>query len=131
MKPVDMTVLPSPDTVGDCFRCCIASILELRADEVPHFYESRSESIATKLIQDWLEPRGFRFLQIGLETNSYFILEDYLKFHHTVTGKSPRNQGLYHSVVGFGPEIVHDPHPSRAGIIHDDGIFIVGILCKI
>lgn len=33
---------------------------------------------------------------------------------YIANGMSPR--GLYHSIVAQGGEMIHDPHPSRAGI---------------
>jgi hypothetical protein len=40
LKPVDMAHMESGvpgSTPGDCFRCCVATILGLSRDEVPHF----------------------------------------------------------------------------------------------
>jgi len=33
-----------------------------------------------------------------------------------LAGKSPRGD-FAHAVVGWGMQVVHDPHPSRAGIV--------------
>lgn len=40
MKPVNCTVKDDPanGSYGDCVRACVASILEMESDQVPHFY---------------------------------------------------------------------------------------------
>lgn len=39
--------------------------------------------------------------------------------YHEISGPSPRGNGVYHAVVGRNGEVVHDPHPSRAGLAGD------------
>lgn len=135
MKPVDMTTVHEPpDSIGDCFRCCIASILELPPEDVPHVYDSegwRDESgkVGMQRLQDFLRERGFRFLEIEWEADALPNWKEQLAFHHTLSGISPR--GNQHAVVGYGGQMVHDPHPSRAGIAPENGNFRVGIICKL
>jgi hypothetical protein len=45
MKPIDQEFMHDPEKgiIGDCFRACIASILELDINEVPHFYRDHKE----------------------------------------------------------------------------------------
>jgi hypothetical protein len=35
-----------PHTMGDCFRACVASILELPYEEVPHFMDPKANDPA-------------------------------------------------------------------------------------
>jgi hypothetical protein len=61
----------------------------------------------------WLLPRGF--YPVGFESSSYTIAG-----LHILSGQSPRrrdDKAALHSVVARGCEIVHDPHPSRDGIL--------------
>jgi hypothetical protein len=48
-------------------------------------------------------------------------LARYLKLdenvYHQISGPSPRGQGIWHAVVGCNGQIVHDPHPSKAGLL--------------
>jgi hypothetical protein len=120
MKPVDQIVFE--DNKGDCFRACVASILELPLEEVPNFTEW---SDMYKAAEEWFSTKGFKLYSLHVKDHVllddiFFMCSDYC----ILGGKSPRlTQGgsvKYHSVVarahGWGLEIVHDPHPSRAGL---------------
>ncbi len=40
MTPLTQRYLHNPpETYGDCYRACIASLLDLGLDDVPHFYD--------------------------------------------------------------------------------------------
>ena len=105
MKPVTQTIFTAPG--GDCMAACVASILDLPLDAVPNpqgedsawflewvaFLAPYNLSILTFLDGgDWI-PRGYSIL----------------------CGKSPRGD-WNHAVVCFDGEMVHDPHPSGAGV---------------
>lgn len=122
MTPVDQTITGEK---GDCFRACLASILDLPTLEVPHFFaESDDMHGATKA---WLAPRGITFLPM------YFLNPEALQYTHfgfsgycILGGYGPRRneRGDHreHAVVGrilpFGAEMVHDPHPDRSGLLN-------------
>lgn len=62
--------------IGDCFKCCVASLLELDYDDVPNFIESRSWfSDAVKFLKEkeyelsykWLFNPNFRYLENAKE----------------------------------------------------------------
>jgi hypothetical protein len=119
-------------TVGDCWRCCIASILELPYEAVPHFVanEVRGESDSYwNDTQEFLREQRFVLASFALwGTNTPFLrfgIEE-PRFHFTAPGhwiaavKSPRfiedGEPGSHVVVMNGSSIVYDPHPQR-----DDG----------
>ena len=135
MTPVDMTITHDPpNSIGDCFRCCIASILELAAEDVPHFYDGEaffdeSGVVGLQRLQDWLAKRGLHFLEIEWKADYLHNWDKQLSFHYTMSGISPR--GHQHAVVGFGGKMVHDPHKSRAGIAPENGMYRIGIICKL
>lgn len=110
MKPVDQTVFTVPG--GNCFSACVASLLEIPIDAVPYFMGDKPpgepEDWFGRLL-DWLRPRGYWAIPLpvgnGWKPEGLCIL----------SGKSPR--GDYdHCVIARGLDVVHDPHPSRAGI---------------
>jgi hypothetical protein len=109
---------------GDCFRTCIASILDLDPESVPNFCER--DTWYEDCVQ-WLKKRGIGvmyFEERGHTVNCYAI----------VSGRSPRWKQMaeqhpdvdpskfLHSVVawlgdyGEKDEPVHDPHPDNAFI---------------
>lgn len=110
MKPVDQEFLSDPENgvIGDCVRACVASILSLPIAEVPHFVAERSATWAAYL-DEWLWDLGYEIRILGHEENpDYPIL---------VVGGSPRSPHISHMVIMNKGVVVHDPHPSRAGIV--------------
>lgn len=122
MKPVDQTVFTVPG--GNCFSACVASLLELPLEDVPYFMGDEppdQPSAWFEQLSDWLRPRGWWAIPIpignGWKPEGLCIL----------SGKSPRGD-FDHCVVAHGLEVVHDPHPSRAGLeSHKDVVVLVPI----
>lgn len=106
MKPTDQNKFGVPG--GNCFSACIASILELPIQEVPYFMSDdiHGREWIIKL-GNWLRPRGLYPMVLSAGAKVPGV--------HIIHGQSPRGEGT-HAVVGIGESIVHDPHPSRAGI---------------
>jgi hypothetical protein len=111
MIPVDQEFLHKPEegSIGDCMRACLASVLELPISAVPHFaklYPTAPEF--WNELMDWVELQGYDFSHVVplscIDPERFYI----------VGGPSPRSGR--HAVVSKGMDIVHDPHPSRAGL---------------
>lgn len=105
MRPIDQTKFGVPE--GNCFAACVASLLRLPIDAIellPH------DGTWFDAFTRWLRPRGLYPIIVGYgdewTPSGFYIL----------SGQSPRGDFL-HSVVAKGRSIVHDPHPSRAGIL--------------
>lgn len=128
MKPVDQTILHDPPrSHGDCFRCVIASILELPPDDVPHFSEQAKDSAdERRLLREWLAPRGLAYFEIEWKMEFLENWKSEFAFHHVLSGVTVR--GTRHACVGFAGEVVHDPHPSKAGLLPDDGKLLLGFI---
>ena len=125
MTPVDMPILHDPENgaIGDCFRCCIATLLDLPVNEVPHFAEKdwgkTKDYTWFADLTAWLATRGFAFFElgpIGDDHGKWFdgLAPSGFDVHHVVSGMSPR--GFRHSVVARNGVTIHDPHPSRGGL---------------
>ncbi|HEY2512770.1 MAG TPA: hypothetical protein VGI39_18010 [Polyangiaceae bacterium] len=105
MKPVDQTTFGHPG--GNCFSACVASLLDLSIDDVPYFMGSEAwfEGFLA-----WLKPFGFWAMTVRIEAaeqwrpGGLFILG----------GRSSRGS---HAVIAEGTSLVHDPHPSREGLV--------------
>lgn len=146
MKPVDQTLMLERGEPGDCYRACIASILELSIEEVPHFtleacrlagadIDARPFSFAAliplksqvtenerRLTDEWLNARGKRL--VWPTKREDFPSEGYC----IVSGISARDGSVQHACVADLSTlkidenghaeiwIAHDPHPSRKGI---------------
>lgn len=130
MIPVDQTVFD--DGYGNCLSACVASILELPIADVPNFRESPEPESA---LRTWLAQRGWSVFQYTVAT-----ADDLASTHFNtgpgvyviLGGAGPRTnaQGRpkQHAVVGraagYGVKIVHDPHPSRLGLVGDEHRFV-------
>lgn len=108
---------------GDCMRACVATILEITLDEVPHFALFKWWEQALDLwvaghvpgynvdrydaTTAWGDRRGHRG-----DTVARYMLG----------GTSPR--GVKHVVVAEAGETVWDPHPSRAGLTEATDVWV-------
>lgn len=109
MIPVDQTILSSESDKGNCLAACVASILEVPLETVPNFIEETSwfSSLRKFLLQ-----HGYHLFEL---TPNYS-----LPVFHLMIGPGPRSRDgkpIHHSVVGKGGVIVHDPHPSKSGLL--------------
>ena len=84
---------------GTCFRTCLASLLNLREDQVPDFKDAN----ANPEVDRFLARYGLRYDEVPVDQSP--IPTGY----HIITGLSPR--GGEHAVVGYQGRIVMDPHP--------------------
>lgn len=125
---------PAAGAIGDCWRAGIASILGLSLDEVPHFvrdYPTPADATSAVWFNEtcrWLtEHHGVTALFYdnpaairaeGRSEQSAFPLI-------LLDGRSPRD--IAHVVVGdaITGEMLHDPHPSRAGLLTVTGAFVL------
>lgn len=113
MRPVDQTTFGQPG--GNCFSACVASLLHLTIGDVPYFMGASDwvEEFANWLSPRWLYPVTIRCQSGDWRPRGFYILG----------GESPRGS---HAVVALHGRIVHDPHPSRDGLIRiEDATMLV------
>lgn len=135
MIPADQTNLE--DGRGNCLTACVATLLDLPIGDVPNFIERED---MFKACRDWLAARGFKMLEFyfsDVEQLKEMYFEPYGEFC-ILSGLSPRKKAdggkKYHAVVGktvgYGVEVVHDPHPSRDGLA-DEGHRYLRFIVKV
>jgi hypothetical protein len=120
---------PDAGITGDCFRACIASLLDLSIDNVPHFYDGTNDGPQTpeqtEAIRSWFAARDMILIETAwsmtVEEALAFSAERWPGLHIVMGGRSPR--GVNHVVIIRNGKMVHDPHPDEAGIVGptDDG----------
>lgn len=132
MKPQDQEFIHQPEKgiYGDCQRAVLASLLEMDMCQVPHFCAIAEDNsdVFWEEVQKFLNPLGYAYLTVpatqahlwGLNTDLY----------HDISGPSPRDPTILHAVVGLGGKIVHDPHPTRAGLSGDPREWTYGFLVR-
>jgi len=134
MRPVDQTILAgdSGPHKGDCFRACVASILELPIEAVPHFMEMSGDWF--EHFDDWLRKQGLFAMEVRLQEPPACFVSSH-DVWCILSAMGPH--GVMHSVVGryecrpttSAPRfyLEHDPHPSREFFGGNDvewGLFI-------
>lgn len=110
MKFIDQTTFGMPG--GNCFSACLASLLDISIEDVPYFNDPPAHRWFLRA-QAWLRPQG---LYIVTYSFGHGFAPDGL---HILGGHSPRDpeHAWLHAVIAEGDRIVHDPHPSRAGLV--------------
>lgn len=98
---------------GDCMRACVASVLDLDPDYVPHFVQYVEHPSGTDSHLWWWALVGFLHV-CGWDARYEEDADDPPKGWALADGISPR--GHAHVVVAYDGEVVYDPHPSRAGL---------------
>lgn len=128
MNPVDQTRLYDPthkQPPGNCWAACIASILEVPLDALPDEADFWSPGLHPRhtwppyyaAMLSWLALRNLTLVEV----TTHNIEVDWGDSFEILSGTSPRDSSILHSVVGFAGKIVHDPHPSRAGLLTGEG----------
>lgn len=121
MTPVDQTIfVGDPEgRPGNCMQAAVASILGLGLDEVPHFAALPEDHDDVRpcwdAFEEFFAKRGFEAVFLAYE----FCPESY----YLASGPSPR--GVSHMVVMQDGKLAHDPHPSRAGVLKVESVWLL------
>ena len=129
MKPVNQTLFGDGSEgtdYGNCFIACLATILEYPLRKIPHFCEDKKHWFQHCNI--WLSEFGLSFFECRFTAPAEVEIS-YFSNHwgyHLIGGESPR--GIQHWVVGKEGKIVHDPHPSKTGLIGEPTDWSYGLI---
>lgn len=127
MKPIMQTITTVPG--GDCFRACVASILEMPIVVVPHFCDTSEANWLAGLLR-WLKPQGLYPVYVTPWERVQKDLGSPIAGHcilgvRTDPPTSAKHPEWLHAVVGeavINPDntvnftVVHDPNPKRRKI---------------
>jgi hypothetical protein len=105
MTPVFQTNIHNESTNGNCMRASLASLFELKIDDIPKFENMKKNS--------WR--REFNF---WLKSMNILLKEEYEaprdnQFYISI---GMTNRGVLHCVVSQSGKMIHDPHPSQDGL---------------
>lgn len=136
--------MPEIGQYGDCYRTCIACLLDREPRSVPHFtadFATMPENPETTKLFDavvnkWLAKEGYAKLELcyrnDAEGGDFFAIAQYIEnlngpIRYMVGGRSEIGN---HVVVYEGKRMIHDPAPSGKGLIGPcpDGYFWVTFL---
>lgn len=123
-----------PGERGNCMQACLANVLNLPLGRVPHFYDTAQDETQQAIeISQWCAARGWLCVYLSPE----WLRCPWVVFPPEalliLSGTSPRNSAWSHVVVGHvaqdGWRLIHDPHPSKDGIVGDPtGAYLVARL---
>ena len=105
MKPVDMR------GSDDCLISCLASVLELSPEDLPTLGPEHNDGSWYDVVQGTVRAMGW---ELVYTENAPVPFRPW--GHHIAGGPSPRGCKGGHAVVCLDGYVIHDPHPSRAGI---------------
>lgn len=134
MRPVRQTILHDPKNgmYGNCVQATIASLMELKIEEVPHFCDGPNPKNWNKSLNEWLRSFGLSYFMVNPDINWRTSFPGVNNLYHEIFGPSPRDPiNTYHSVVGCNGKIVFDPHPSDDGLSGSIEDWTYGFLVKI
>ncbi|CAJ0698754.1 hypothetical protein [Ralstonia holmesii] len=110
---------PKNDAYGDCWRTCIACLLDLHPSQVPHFCaDGVSQATADADCRAWLKERGYNLVRTCMFAKYSEMAADWFgEAMYILCGASPNHPGVGHCVIGRGGfEIVWDVGQSGAGL---------------
>lgn len=111
---------------GNCFEACLGSLLEVPLAEV--LYLNPMPGYWFQNITDWLkEKHGLLLIPVIIPPDypEGCLLDIFLKAgaYYILCGKSPRN--VAHACVAQYGKILHDPHPSGAGLVEEEEAYFL------
>lgn len=131
-------------TRDDCFRACVASLLELALDDIPDFTEEEKKGwydeegnmthgepqqfldYVNRLNSDFLSMFNLNILPARFNT-VYEFPRGYSIKSGTVTSEGPA-KGFDHAMVAFNGDVIHDPSPTPNREYRYDNTYYVFII---
>ena len=100
---------PGKGIFGDCYRACIASVLEKPIEDVPHFLiDDPSQEVYEERIQKFFKDNKIVRICIPYMTDPRVHMKNVnSNIYYILSGTS--SDGIAHSVVCIDNGIVHDP----------------------
>jgi len=112
MKEVNQRHKHDPDNgvSGDCWKACIASILEFPYEAVPDFQNGPSEVEIQLDVHAWARHYGIWVYRWDTPE------ELFPRGYSIAIGPSPRFKSTNHCCVALDGKVVFDPHPDKTGL---------------
>lgn len=112
------TLLRENGETGNCWQYCIAFLLGVNPEEVPHFLRNSmlNNTCMDVDTQTWLNKRDYAIVRA---TKLHFYRKSGMAIPLLIAcGPTCRSTkiGQHHAVIMMGDKMVYDPHPSEAGL---------------
>jgi len=107
---------------GDCLTACVASLTGEPYEDVPHFAQHVSW---WSYMRRWARARGADFACIvPVDGSIRHVIDEAERGLAIGSGPSPRGPFRHVVVVDEDLQLVHDPHPSDAGVLYVDEVLV-------
>ncbi len=130
---------PEQNQYGDCWRTCIACILNVPPNNIPHYYEQlwkEGENISQEVhaaTNEFLADAGYgvQYIEIPVQCDEEQLrvyISHYFKDMYVIVGCNSKNGG--HSVIMKGYDYMWDPAIDNSGCVGpmEDGYYWIGFL---
>ena len=124
MTPLKQTIFSNEKagTVGNCLQSCVASLLDLPIEEVPHFSWYMSDWF--RKLYSFIEEKGYVVIITGVKQNPNWREEiKGIDGYVIVGGKSPRGIFNGHAVIYKDGEPFFDPHPDNTFLLEIEDVY--------
>ena len=111
-----------PHSYGDCHRACIATMLSLPIEDVPHFaFDGPDGKTFHRRVDDFLASRGLAVVSVPYDKSATLA-----QVLDCVAAQTPglifmvgglSESGASHTCIYRGKHLWHDPRPNGEGII--------------
>ena len=124
MKPVDQSKLSTDENphAGDCFGACVCSILETDLAAFPDlsaYFEPDQWNEWQRQIDVYLMQHGYVHVDVEFRKDLRDVVVP--RGWSIPYGPTVRSADRLHAVVAYDGRVIHDPHPSRAGLTSIQG----------
>lgn len=108
---------------GDCMRTAVANLLGLSYEDVPHFAQHVGW---WDYMRRWARARGGDFACVLVEDGAirHHFVDPTFSMPVVGCGPSPRGPFWHVALVNLDLDLVHDPHPSGAGLVEVTEVFV-------
>lgn len=100
---------------NNCMQCCVAYMLGMPFSQVPHFAQSNDPVACWDGFQSFIAKQGYTAVMLPGDQRP--------ESHYLASGKSAR--GTSHMVVMHDGKLLHDPHPTKAGLVDVQCIWLL------
>lgn len=121
-----------PHSYGDCVRACIASMLDMKPEDVPHFWDNDATTVdAMEAMRQWLAPLGLApyivsYPPVPVRELLAAVGSDNPTSRYLLFGTTGDGGG--HCVVARGGEIEWNPAWAGGQIVTPMAVIVLGRL---
>lgn len=126
MTPQKQTIFSheKKGTVGNCLSACVASLLDMQIEDLPHFSWHMSDWF--RILYMFLEDHGYSVKMLPIKNNPDWKTEfNGIDGYLIVGGGSPRGIKNGHAVIYKDGQPFFDPHSDNTFLTSEDDFYVI------